>query len=157
MTLALVPKPVEPEAFLAVFSRLSVALRETQDDTGVTQQVYFDALHDLPLSALETSANVLMRQQGRKFFPTTAEWRAEAEKAAYADLKRAVGGGREHPWHYECRDCEDSGWVRGLTCDGGTTCGRTRPHAAHDYTIACPCRPTNRTWLRHHTSGAGAA
>lgn len=157
MTLALVPKPAAAAEFLAVFNRLCVALRETQDDSGVTQQVYFDALSDLPLAALESGANALMRQQGRRFFPTTAEWRTEAEKAAYADLKRAVSGGRDEPWRHECQDCEDSGWVRGLTCPGDATCGRTRKHAAHDYTQACPCRPTNRTFRRHLAFGGGAS
>lgn len=149
--------PTDTRAFLAVFNRLCVALREPQDDSGITQQVYFEALRDLPLAALETSANVLMRQQGRRFFPTTAEWRTEAEKAAYADLKRAVTGGREEPWKHDCRDCEDTGWVRGLTCDGGSTCGRKHKHQAHDYTLACPCRPTNRTYRRHMAFGGGAS
>ena len=155
--LALVPKVSTEADFLAVFNRLCVALRETQDDTGITQGVYWDALRDLPLAALETGANVLMRQQGRRFFPTTAEWRSEAEKAAYADLKKAVSGGREEPWKHECQDCEDSGWVRGLTCDGGTTCGRTRKHMPHDYTMACPCRMTNHTYRRHMAFGGGAS
>jgi len=155
--LALVPKVSTEADFLAVFNRLCVALRETQDDTGITQGVYWDALHDLPLAALETGANVLMRQQGRRFFPTTAEWRSEAEKAAYAELKKAVSGGRDEPWKHECQDCEDSGWVRGLTCDGGTTCGRKNKHMPHDYTLACPCRQTNRTYRRHHAFGGGAS
>ena len=157
MTLTLVPSRADETEFLAVFSRLCVALRETQDDSGITQGVYWEALCDLPLAALEAGANALMRQQGRRFFPTTAEWRAEAEKAAYAEPKKAVSGGRDEPWRHECQDCEDSGWVRVLRCDGGTTCGRTRKHMPHDYTLACPCRMTNRTWRRHMAFGSSAS
>ena len=119
MTLALVPKPAAAAEFLAVFNRLCVALRETQDDSGVTQQVYFDALADLPLAALESGANALMRQQGRRFFPTTAEWRTAAETAQAETLRKTLTSRREEPWHHECRECEDSGWIVGLTCDGG--------------------------------------
>jgi hypothetical protein len=158
MTLALVPSGASETEFIAVFNRLCVALREPQDDTGITQGVYWDALRDLPVAALETGAQTLMRQQGRRFFPTTAEWRAAAEQAHAASLRQVVSmGGRSEPWKHECHDCEDTGWIIGLTCDGGTTCGRTRKHQAHDYTQACPCRPTNRTYRRHLMMGGGAA
>lgn len=157
MNLTLVPRTANETEFLAIFNRLCVALRETQDDSGITQQVYWEALRDLPMLSIDQSAVALSRQTGRRFFPTTAEWRTEAENASAAHMRKVVPAARVDPWHHECRDCEDSGWVRGLTCDGGTTCGRTRKHMPHDYTMACPCRATNRTYLRHHMYGSGAA
>lgn len=157
MTLALVPKTASETEFLAIFSRLCVGLREQQDDSGITQQVYWEALRDLPLAALETGAAALMKQSGRRFFPTTAEWRTAAETAQYAELRQALKPARDEPWQHECHECEDTGWVRGLTCPGDATCGRPRKHAAHDYTQACPCRLTNRTWRRHQLMGGGAS
>ena len=157
MTLALVPKPATDAEFLTLFNRLCVGLRETQDDTGITQQVYFEALKDVPREALEAGAVALMKQAGRRFFPTTAEWRTEAEKASEQHLRSAVSVGRVDPWRHECQSCEDTGWVMGLTCDGGTACGRKHTHAPHSYTVACACRPTNRTYRRHLLFGGGAA
>lgn len=155
-TLALVPKAADERDFLAVFSRLCVALRETQDDSGITQQVYWEALKDLSIAALNDGALTLMRERGRRFFPTTAEWRAAAHSARDAQLREAVRPARDEPWKHECRDCEDSGWVTGLSCDGTDRCGRRKPHAPHSYTMACPCRLTNRTYRRHMAFGAGA-
>jgi hypothetical protein len=155
--LSVLAQPTEARAFLAVFSRLCVALREKDDDSGITQQVYFEALRDVPLKALEAGAATLMREQGRRFFPTTAEWRAAADRAMESQLRSAVGQGRTDPWQHECRDCEDTGWIRGLSCPGDGRCGRTRTHQAHDYTMACPCRATNRTYRRHLAFGGGAA
>ena len=156
-TLTLVPKPTTEQEFLAIFNRLCVALREQQDDSGITQGVYWEALSDLSTTALEAGAQRLMRQQGRRWFPTTSEWRTEAEKAQTEALKAALPPARETPWRHECRDCEDTGWVRGLTCPGDSTCGRTDPHAAHDFTRACPCRPENRTYRRKLLAGGGAS
>ena len=139
--------------FLQVFNRLCVALRETQDETGITQGVYFDALRDLSLEALQAGADGLAKQGGRKFFPTTAEWRQEAERAAVAALRKALPSARYEPWHHDCNACEDTGWVLGLECDGSDRCGRRKIHAPHSYTEPCPCRATNRTYQRHQQVG----
>jgi hypothetical protein len=137
--------------FLQVFNRLSVALREPADDTGVTQSTYFDALNDLTLESLQAGATTLMRETGRKFFPTTAEWRTAAVDAG-GELARkclALPDGRSEPWHSECASCQDTGWVLDLECDGGDLCGRTKKHLPHSYTRGCGCRATNRTYQRH--------
>jgi hypothetical protein len=153
--IGLAPKRATEQDFLAVFSRLCVALREAQDESGITQQVYWEALKDLPLKALELGAGNLMREKGRRFFPSTTEWRAAAYEAEVTTRNADLG--RTEPWHDECRDCEDTGWVLGLECDGGPTCGRKQKHLAHSYTIPCPCRATNRTYLRRQALGYGAA
>ena len=55
---------------------------------------------------------------------------------------------------YECRECEDTGFVRGLDgkgrdCSGNGHCGIGRCGTkggttyAHTYTRPCRCRPTN--------------
>jgi hypothetical protein len=154
--LAIVPKPPDEAQFLQVFNRLCVALREPPDDSGVTQGVYFDALSDLPLPALDAGAVALSREKGRRFFPTTAEWRTTAEAAQQEQLRKVVQPPRSEPWHLECERCADTGWILELTCDGTDYCGRHKQHAAHTFTRACPCRPTNRTYIRHKQFGAGA-
>ena len=153
--LALVAKTPSDAEFLKIFNRLCVALRESQDDSGVTQGVYFEALRDLSLPALEAGAQSLMKEPGRRFFPTTAEWRAEAERAQMQQLKQAVQPAREQPWRFDCTACEDTGWER-FECTGDTSCGRQRRHEAHTYVRVCPCRATNRTWQRHQNFGSGA-
>lgn len=143
--------PTTGANFLRVFNRLCVALREPPDDTGMTQQTYFELLHDLPIAALEAGATVLMRESGRRFFPTSAEWRTAAEQAQEEAL-RAVLPHRDEPWHLECDACADTGWQM-RTCDGSSACGRKNKHAPHDYVTVCPCRPMNRTFQRHQRFG----
>lgn len=147
--------PTTDVDFVRVFNRLCVALREPPDDTGVTQQTYFELLHDLPITALEAGAVTLMREPGRRFFPTSAEWRAAAEAAQTEELRRALPPGREKPWEHECAACEDTGW-KYHDCDGSNACGREKTHAAHPYVTVCPCRGINRTFQRHQKFGSGA-
>lgn len=148
-------RPTASQEFLKIFNRLCVALREPKDDTGVTQDVYFSALKDLPVAALRAAAESLAKETGRRFFPTSAEWRTAAEDANRKQLQAAVQPGRDEPWHFDCEDCEDTGWIR-LHCGGNDTCGRRNRHQPHDYVIVCGCRATNRTYQRHHGPGATA-
>ena len=148
MTVLALVRPAATEAdFLAVYNRLLVALREPADDSGVTIGSYFDALKDLPLSALEAGARALMQEPGRRWFPTTAEWRTVATEARQQELRAALSG-REEPWRSDCTACDDTGWSY-HDCDGTGACGRLPAHDAHQFARICPCRPTNRTWLRH--------
>lgn len=156
MTLALLPKVPTAEEFLVLFNRLCVALREPADDSGVTQREYFTCLRDLPFAAVSAGADALKKEPGRKFFPTTAEWRTAAEKAHEALLRGAVKP-RDEPWHDECAACQDTGW-ESHECDGGDrgVCGRKKTHAPHSFVVPCPCRPMNRTYQRHQKFGVGA-
>lgn len=147
MSLALA-KAVTDAEFLPIFNRLCVALREPQDDSGVTQGIYFDALKDLPTVALEAGAVTLMREPGRRFFPTTAEWRSVAELAVSQQIRETLTAVREQPWVHECEHCEDTGWER-FECTGDRFCGRPTVHAAHTFVRICSCRATNRTFQRH--------
>lgn len=147
-------QPTAGAEFLQVFNRLCVALREPADDSGITQQTYFAALSDLPLRALEAGAATLMKEPGRRFFPTTAEWRTAAQEAQRDQLREAVKPVRDEPWRDECGACSDTGWEP-KTCDGSALCGRTKPHRPHDYVQPCSCRPMNRTYQRHHVFGSG--
>ena len=142
--------------FLQLFSRLCVALRESQDDTGITQEVYWEALRDVPLAALEAGARALMRESGRKWFPTTAEWRTAAGVAQTEHLRTAVTPSRPSPGAVECDDCRDTGWRTGLTCPGDATCGRTSAHRSHEFAVPCRCRLTNGTYRRHIALGGAA-
>ncbi len=160
MTFALVTQKPSDAEFLTLFNRLSVALREQQDESGVTQGVYFDALKDLPIRALEAGAAALMKEPGRRFFPTTAEWRTAAEKATVAQLREAVQPRPEDRGVFICRACFDTGWESGpsgdpLECPGDARCGRRNEHGKHTYTRACPCRETNANYQRAAHFGAG--
>ena len=151
--LALVTAETTNTAFLRVFNTLCVALREPQDDSGATQRVYFEALRDLPVAALEAGANLLMKEPGRRFFPTTAEWRTAAEKAQAQQWQAAIQPEPDRGWVLECAHCDDTGWEL-FRCTGNAECGRPNAHAPHDYVRICSCRATNRTYQRHHQGGA---
>ena len=140
-------------AFIQIFNRLCVALREPHDDSGITQETYFEALSDLAIEDLQGGANLLMRDAGRRFFPTTAEWRDAARTASRDSWRLALPPAREQAWRHDCEVCEDTGWVMGLACDGTDQCGRTHRHPAHSYTRVCVCRATNATYQRHHQKG----
>jgi hypothetical protein len=155
VTLPALYAPTNEAEFLRVFNRLCVALREPPDDTGVTQQTYFELLHDLPIAALDAGATTLAREPGRRFFPTSAEWRTAAEQAQTQQLREALPAGRENPWVCECIGCDDTGW-KYHRCPGSNVCGREFKHAAHDYVTVCPCRSSNRTFQRHQKFGSGA-
>lgn len=159
MSLFLLPKPGTDAEFLVVFNRLAVALREAQDETGLTQGVYFEALADLPLSALEAGAKALMQEPGRKWFPTTAEWRTAAEQAQMTQLRAAIAPAVDERASLHCRDCMDTGWVfdqgNPMMCPGDGTCRRHRTHAPHTYTRPCPCREHNPHYQQKKHFGAG--
>lgn len=148
-------RPTADADFLALYNRLCVALREPADDSGVSQQVYFDALKDLPVRALEAGAAALMKEPGRRFFPTTAEWRTAAEAAQRNQFREATKPIRAEPWRCECTACDDTGWEI-LECTGDNFCGRQKKHLPHTFAKVCPCRPTNRTYQRHAQFGSGA-
>jgi hypothetical protein len=46
--------------------------------------------------------------------------------------------GRSEPWH-TCKGCSDYG-LEMFTCPGDATCGRERPHLAHDFGKPCWCQ-----------------
>lgn len=136
--------------FGTVFSVLAVQLRFDHDE--VIMRSYYKALGDLPLDALEASAHQFAIETGRKFFPTTAEWATAARIWRLEQQQAALHAEREQPWRIECEACQDVGWVT-HQCPGDSTCGRFTQHYAHDYVTRCPCRPTNRTYQRHHQAG----
>ncbi len=136
--------------FVECFGRLAVALREETDPAQ--QRIYFEALAPYPLNAVVGAADLLSRKS--TWFPKTSEW-VEAIPAAKSELlRRALPPARTEPWHHECRECEDTGWIN-QACDGTATCGRKRQHAAHAFVQPCPCRPTNATYRRHHMAPSG--
>ena len=153
-TLPALYAPTTDAEFLRVFNRLCVALREPPDDTGVTQQTYFELLHDLPITALDAGATRLAREPGRRFFPTSAEWRTAAEAAQVEQLREALPSSREKPWEHECAACEDTTFVSHQCPE--EPCDRVPKHAPHSYVRVCPCRGSNRTWARHQRFGSGA-
>ena len=164
--------PQDARLFDQSYNRLAVALRSPTSD-AVTKRVYFDALADLPLAAVEAAAVTLGRTQvsddgSKSYFPTTAQWHHAAELAQQALIRHAIAPAREEPWHTECREhdddnpegCEDTGWLQRI-CRPGARCGcllyRNHPTETHSYTVKCPCRATNATYRkRHRLTPAGA-
>ena len=131
--------------FLQAFNRLAVAVRLPADHTdGAMHRVYFEGLSDFGIEAIEAAAHELERQA--KWFPKVSEWRDVAERARNIRALAAVSTD-QRVWHAECDACDDTGWEI-LTCSGRVQCGREKEHAAHDYAVPCPCRPTNRTYQR---------
>lgn len=72
-------------------------------------------------------------------------------------IMRTVGG-KSRTWRMpiregrvECHDCGDSGH-RPKFCDGDarSICGRRDEHPAHEFVVACECRPMNRRFQARH-------
>ena len=137
----------DKQRFKQAFSRLAVAVRLPADQADAAmQRVYWDALADLPLEAVEDAARELALEA--QWFPKVAEWRDAASKAKHARvLTMALPAPRTEPWAEECSSCDDSGWEP-MACPGDGTCGRTKAHAKHSYAVPCACIPTNRTYQR---------
>lgn len=135
--------------FGQIFARLAMQLRWMDADAQAIRS-YHQALGDLPLDIVSQSASNLANERGRKFFPTTGEWRDAAQLLLDARQRQEFTQPRD--WKVECDACDDSGWER-LECTGaGGGCGRERPHSPHTYAVICPCRQTNRTFQRHQWS-----
>lgn len=141
--------------FSETFALLAVQLRATDTDEA-TIRGYYEALKDSPLEAVQAGARAFSREPGRRFFPTTAEWIQVARDASVESLRKALPAARDEPWRYDCEPCSDTGWEP-FRCAGDASCGRVKPHLAHDYVRICPCRATNKTWQRHQRFGSGAA
>lgn len=142
---------LDPKNFANVFGVLAIQLRATDVDEA-TVRAYYHALSDLTLESIQASAVAFSREPGRRFFPTTAEWRDAANTARLTVFREHLLSHREEPWRLECERCEDTGWTI-HDCAGDTFCGRQKAHYAHTFARPCACRPTNRTWQRHQTIG----
>lgn len=135
------------QAFGRIFAKLAMQLRWADADEASARS-YYEVLAGFSESALAHSAARLSLEPGRQFFPTTAEWAAQARIEDARVLRQALPAAREEPWRYECEACEDTGWER-FACSGQHDCGKRKTHPAHEYVRSCPCRPTNRTYQRH--------
>ena len=125
--------PADSRTFAQAFNRLSVAFpaRFKDDDTQgskftAAQRVYWDAMVDLPIEAVELGASVVVKTS--TFFPAPSEWikasKLAHKRAEWKALMPAPGEiqqGRE--WKHECKTCEDSGWEI-LECKPGQRCQR---------------------------------
>lgn len=140
-------KATTEKDFAEIFARMALQLRWLDaDETAIRS--YYAALRDLPIEILHRSAAKLACEPGRKFFPTTGEWREVALMAQQDDLRAELAGPRR-TWVLECEQCEDTGWVY-FICEKDE-CGRYNPHIVpHNFVKPCVCRETNRTFQRHH-------
>ena len=138
--------------FGGIFSRLAIQLRWLDADVAAIQS-YYAVLSDLLPDFILRSAQTLAQERGRKFFPTTGEWRDVALRLEQDD-RRAEYYAKQFVWTVECTACEDVGWEL-FWCEAGATasCGRRQPHAPHRFVRICPCRATNATYQRHQWEG----
>lgn len=104
--------------FSVIFGKLALQLRATDVDEPMIRS-YFEPLSDLPLESVRMAQEAFSRESGRKWFPTTAEWRERAQMADTEALRKALPPARTEPWKDECKDCSDTGFIHALTCDGG--------------------------------------
>ena len=118
--------------------------------TNVRLAAYVNALRDLELVTLrEAMADC---QASMQFFPKIADLRdAEFGVRARRDeqrLKLLPAAGRVQ-LSYHCTSCEDTGFVRDLSCPGDGSCGIGKcgqvpmMHYPHTFTRKCFCRATN--------------
>ena len=136
-------------AFAQAFNRLAVALRLPSHEVDpAMQQIYFDALKELPISAVVGAVGGLAKTAGYGF-PRTSEWYSVAERVRVELTLKALPAGREQPWQHECPHCEDTGWEY-RDCHGDRICGRSKEHTPHKFVTPCSCRNTNATYARHH-------
>jgi hypothetical protein len=140
------------EDFASIYAILALQLQATNSDEAA-MRAYFNAMNDLPVEAVQQSAAQLAREANRRFFPTTAEWVTVAREIEVKSYRRQLSARPDQPWHMDCLRCDDSGWIF-FECPDAA-CGRDREHAPHVFVRPCPCRPTNRTYQRHHTIGSG--
>lgn len=138
------------EEFTAIFARLASQLRwlDYRPEDLVN---YSEALRNLPIAVLHESAKRIATEPGRKYFPTTGEWREWALEYESELRRAALTGSRD--WKVECEDCDDCGFLF-FECPGDKTCDRDRPHLPHTFVRVCGCRESNRTYQRHHPSKA---
>jgi hypothetical protein len=107
-----------PRDFAVVLSKLSMQLRALDVDEA-TIRAYHEVLGQHSLDALRTTAAAYAADPGRKWLPTTGEWTEALQACEEQVVRKRLTGVRLEPWHVDCPDCEDTGWVYGLTCDGG--------------------------------------
>ena len=112
-----VSTPMTERDFGVAFGKLAMQIGFREGDLA-TVKSYFEALSDLPLEAIQQAATAFAREAGRKWMPNAPEWREGAQAWQVAALKDVVRS-REQTWQHECQDCEDTGWIIGMTCDGG--------------------------------------
>ena len=135
--------------FFSELKRMGLAFSRDDVDAPLAS-VYFDALADLEWRTVQ----VAMRDciESMSWFPKPADIRdaevgvrVREDQAHHKRLIAHAPTGRES----HCTNCEDTGFVRGLSCPGDGRCSVGHcghPDYAsgpHDYTRKCHCRATN--------------
>lgn len=143
--------PDDAHAFKQAFNRLAVATRLPADQADkAMQRIYFEGLEDLSLEAVTLAAQEIGLKSS--WFPKLAEWREAAKLHEQVIRLRSLPAPREEPWHHECPQCEDSGFViKRCFPDHPQPCGvqRCKKKREHTYAVRCGCVETNRTYERN--------
>lgn len=133
--------PEDKKAFAHAFNRLAKSGLIHDIDTA-TMAIFFEAMLDLPLWAVER-AELHLRRHPVKFF-TSAEWHARAaeilreqrrhDQRVLADQKLLLE---------QCSACRDTGWRASLLDENRV--------------VPCPCRDTNQNYLANRAREAVVA
>jgi len=67
-----------------------------------------------------------------------AEGLSLTERQRHLRKALAAAWPKLHDWRYTCDRCHDFGLIM-LDCPGDSTCGRKKPHLAHEYGVPCHC------------------
>lgn len=82
------------------------------------------------------SATILEACRLRVAMKADGATEAELDAAMERTIRQCWPFTRE--WHFRCRECEDHG-LQMRDCPGDSTCGRHKPHLAHDFGQPCWC------------------
>src|SRR6185503_9128267 len=108
-------------AFAAVQGQVRRARREAASRLGTLAKTYIAAM-------------AIWDRQKADGVPLEARYEAMEQS-----IRLAWPRGREHAWHFLCASCSDYG-LEMHQCPGDASCGRQRPHLAHDYGRPCWCQ-----------------
>ena len=92
-------------------------------------------LHETPGVLAQTYAEAMRLWTAQK-----AEGLSVADRVSNLSLtlQAAWPRGRENAWQYLCKHCNDYG-LSMAACPGDATCGKPKPHLAHEYGTPCWC------------------
>lgn len=138
------------DAFSVAYKHLGAVMGKTIDS-----DLLMDAFRDtreFPLGLVEQALEDLRRSC--RYFPRPAQIIAACRERAHVD---SIDGGTIPSWvdhqgeqpKYFCDECQDTGFVLGLACDGYGSCQtpgcgkEARRGDPHTYTRKCACRATN--------------
>ena len=114
---------------------------------------YFADLREFPWASVEAAIEEVRKSS--RFWPRPAQLREACLKPMRSEPVTAMPGYVNHAAErYACDVCQDTGFERGLDCDGTGRChlghcgSPGSSNATHAFTRRCACRGTNPVLVR---------